>query len=247
MGARKPCAGPEPRAAQSPGLRGVPAHSAGSYRRSPAAAPHCSSRVSPRFPAAAIYAGGAVPAGDKPAPQPKKSLPGAGDVARRVQGSCARPGRARQGAPLWQSLSKQELPGDAALAEEMFTLRVTQIPGPAGAPRSPRGLAQSPGAGLVPAGIWPPGPQPLVLLPPPPWVPHRILPRGGPLRRVPRCPRRGGTELRCRASAAGSTARRGAGSAPSELRAPAVRPPRSPASAPHERCAPNTRAEPKGG
>lgn len=149
MGARKPCAGPEPRAAQSPGLRGVPAHSAGSYRRSPAAAPHCSSRVSPRFPAAAIYAGGAVPAGDKPAPQPKKSLPGAGDVARRVQGSCARPGRARQGAPLWQSLSKQELPGDAALAEEMFTLRVTQIPGPAGAPRSPRGLAQSPGAGLA--------------------------------------------------------------------------------------------------
>lgn len=154
--------------------------------------------------------------------------------------------------------SKQELPGDAALAKEMFTLRVTQIPSPVEAPRSPRGSARSPGTGFIPVGIWPPGPQTLVLLPPLPWVPTAsfagtettplplLPPRCSHLSRVPPGPRRGGLELRPAAAECPLPSTDPSGGARAQPRASAARV-HIPASTLREQRNPSARAEPKGG
>lgn len=91
---------------------------------------------------------GAVPAGDKPALQPKKSLPGAGVVACRVQGSRAWASAEERRLGRGGEQTRRSLRDAPRWPRSLFTLPVTQIParrcGLAGASRQPLGVGWQP-------------------------------------------------------------------------------------------------------
>lgn len=75
---------------------------------------------------------------------PRNRSPARGDVARRVQGSRTRPGRARQGAPVWQSLEQTGAPRGCGIGQG----DVYAAGDPDSEPR--RGPSQPPGVGTEP-------------------------------------------------------------------------------------------------